>query len=386
METTDRLQEVADELTGIDVHALPDSHLGQLLVAVHRAVALLDAAVARLTAAFDLRRAWAADGSKTAAAWLAHHCHTSRAAARRQVRTARRLRAMPATYVALAAGKIDDQHVQVLGRLADAPHPRIAAAFPGAEPMLVGFAIDLPFEDFEKAVAYWVQHADPDGVEDDAADDEAARHLFASTTLGGNVVINGRLPPVPGAVFTSALARIESELFQADWADAKAVHGPDVRLEHLARTPAQRRADALVEMARRATAMPAGARKPDPLVTVLVGYETFAGRICQLANGTVVTPGQVAPLITQADIERVVFHSPSRVIDVGERTRFFRGGQRRAIEVRDLTCVHPTCDTPADRCEIDHTHPYSRGGPTSQHNGRATCSYHHRIKERERPP
>ena len=48
----------------------------------------------------------------------------------------------------------------------------------------------------------------------------------------------------------------------------------------LRRTPAQRRADALVEMARRSAALREQARPAEPLFTVLVGYETFAGRIC----------------------------------------------------------------------------------------------------------
>ena len=362
------------------MHALSDERLADTLRAVHRARAVLDAAVARLTGVFDLRRAWAADGARTAAAWLAHRCHTSPAATRRQVRIARLLRSMPTTRAALRDGRIDAQHVQVLARLAGSARPHVAARFIADEELLVGFAVDLRFDDFERAVAYWLQQADADGVERDAADEEAARYLHASTTLGGTVVLDGCLPPVAGAVLAEALRRIESELFHEDWADARAEHGEQVRLEHLGRTPAQRRADALVEMAKRAMAAPPGARRPAPLITVLVGYETFRGRICQLANGTAVTPGQVAPLLSEADIERVVFGPPSRVLDIGERTRLFRGALRRAVEVRDQRCDHPTCDEPADRCEIDHIRPYADGGPTVQENGKARCPWHHRHK------
>ena len=38
-------------------------------------------------------------------------------------------------------------------------------------------------------------------------------------------------------------------------------------------------------MARRSGAKPEGARVPEPLFNVFVDYETFAGRICELANG-----------------------------------------------------------------------------------------------------
>ncbi len=63
-----------------------------------------------------------------------------------------------------------------------------------------------------------------------------------------------------------------------------------------------------------------------PLITVLVGYETFAGSICELADGTVIPPSSVLTLLDEADIERIVFDGPSRVIDLGQRTRFFSCG------------------------------------------------------------
>ncbi|MGH9151467.1 MAG: hypothetical protein ACRD03_03465, partial [Acidimicrobiales bacterium] len=80
---------------------------------------------------------------------------------------------------------------------------------------------------------------------------------------------------------------------------------------------------------------PAGGRRPEPLFTVLVGYETFAGPVCELADGAVVSPGTLAGWLGEAWVERVVFEGPSRVIDVGEARRAFAGATRRAVEVRD---------------------------------------------------
>jgi hypothetical protein len=137
-------------------------------------------------------------------------------------------------------------------------------------------------------------------------------------------------------------------------------------------------------MARRATAMPADARLPEPLFTVLVDYETFAGRICQLANGTVVTPGSLVPWLSDAWIERIVFDTPNRVTNVGVRRRLYTGATRRAIEVRDRECFHEYCDLPADLCQIDHIQPYAAGGPTTHGNGRAACGFHNR--QRHQPP
>jgi hypothetical protein len=61
------------------------------------------------------------------------------------------------------------------------------------------------------------------------------------------------------ATVASALGRIEQELFEADWAAARAEHGDAATACHLTRTPSQRRHDALVEMARRAITAPASA-------------------------------------------------------------------------------------------------------------------------------
>ena len=181
-----------------------------------------------------------------------------------------------------------------------------------------------------------------------------------------------------------AVRRIEDELFDSDWAEARARVGEGVSASDLARTPAQRRADAVVEMARRSGAVPPGARLPEPLFTVLVGYETFAGRICELAEGTVVAPGSVVRWLDEAWVERVVFDGPSRVIDVGARRRIFTGATRRAVEVRDQECFHPLCDVAAERCEVDHVEPYSQGGPTIASNGRAACDFHNRQRHRRR--
>src|SRR4029453_10563823 len=112
----------------------------------------------------------------------------------------------------------------------------------------------------------------------------------------------------------------------------------------LDRTPAQRRADALIEMAIRARTAPKDGRRPAPLFSVLVGYETFAGPVLEMFNRTVVTPGTACRWLTEAYVERIVFDTPSRVIDVGAERRFFRGALRRAIEVRDRRCFHPSCD------------------------------------------
>jgi hypothetical protein len=128
--------------------------------------------------------------------------------------------------------------------------------------------------------------------------------------------------------------------------------------------------------------MPASARLPEPLFTVLVGYETFAGRICELAGGTVISPGSLVQWLDEAWVERVVFDGPDRVKNVGVRRRLFSGATRRSVEVRDRECFDEFCEVPAERCEIDHVTPWADGGLTVDDNGRPACGYHNRRRHR----
>jgi hypothetical protein len=173
------------------------------------------------------------------------------------------------------------------------------------------------------------------------------------------------------------LHRIEQQLFEADWAEARAENGPDALPKHLPRTAFQRIADALQIMARQSAAYREGVhRRPRPLITIVAGEDTFA-RTCELADGTVIAPGQVVPYLCEGDIERIVFDGPSRVTDVGVRERFFTGAVRRAIEVRDRHCQHPSgCGVLAEDCEIHHKIRYADGGPTTQDNGQCQCKAH----------
>jgi len=250
--------------------------------------------------------------------------------------------------------------------------------------LLVEQAARLRPRQFAHALAYWRQRADPDGVEDGARAEHGARRLHLSQSLAGGWLLDGAFDPIAGAVLQRTLNDIEDELFAADWAEARARVGEGVGAADLARRPAQRRADAAVEMARRAGAMPPGARLPEPLVTVLVGYETFAGRICELADGTVVSPGSLLRWRDEAWVERVVFDGPDRVKNLGVRRRLFTGATRRAVEVRDRECFHEFCDIPAQDCQIDHVQPYSAGGLTVEGNGRVACGYHNRQRHRRR--
>ena len=170
---------------------------------------------------------------------------------------------------------------------------------------------------------------------------DQAGKLFCSTTTECQVRLDGWLDPIGGAAVTTELRRLTRELVKAD------------RVAGVQRTPAQRRAAALVEMAMRSASTPAGAQRPRPLISVLVGVEAWT-RTCELANGTVVGADQLVPLLRWADIESMLFDTEMRPLATSKRRTF-----------------------------VDHVVPWTDGGPTAAWNGALLCSTHNRRADRQ---
>ncbi len=236
------------------------------------------------------------------------------------------------------------------------------------EAVLVKQAKRLRFEQFVKAVAYWEQFADPDGTEEAAEERRARRDVYLEPSINGMYLGSMTLDPISGSIVAGELGRIEEEFFKADWARARAERDGNPSVDDLWRTPAQRRADALVEMAGRSSLVqPDGVRRPPaPLFSVLVDWPTLAGRVCELAEGIVLSPGELVPWLSMADLERAVME-PSGRVEVSPTQRLFTGGTRRAIELRDRQCVHAFCDTPAVAVPV---RPHLAVGPDrSDHTG-----------------
>jgi hypothetical protein len=224
---------------------------------------------------------------------------------------------------------------------------------------------------------------------------EQARELHLSKTLAGMGRLDGWLDPIGFAEVREALRRIETEMFDADWQLAKASHGSDTTVDRLWRSPAQRRAGALVEMARRSIDAPRDGKRARPLLIVHVDLDTFekataqlvgvappepfgTERLCEIDDGTVISPTQMIELGIVGDVRRLVYESPGVILDYGRKVRLFTGALREAICARDRFCDHPGCEIPARECEIDHVVEWNDGGTTNHRNGRAKCSFHHR--------
>jgi hypothetical protein len=188
---------------------------------------------------------------------------------------AARLTDLPHTEAAWLSGDLAADHVD---RIRAVRNGRTREAHTRDESILVGTATRFRFTKFLGALRHWEQLADPDGTDEAAERRRNRRDAWLVQGYGGTWEGRLHLDPIAGSIVSEELGRIEQALFEADWAEAEARLGRAPTVGELARTSAQRRADAFVEMAARSAACPKGARRPAPLFTVFVGYETADSR------------------------------------------------------------------------------------------------------------
>jgi hypothetical protein len=367
---TGALAAALDELLTLDAHDLGDDELHDAVIDLARQTNRLRAAWCQLISAWDTRQLWADNGSKAPGARLSRETRMRKAAADHLVHQARALTAMPNTAAAFAAGELTSDHIDLLATANTASR---AAAFASDEATLVERCQTPWFNNAVRVVAYWKQRVDAETTENEADRLREGRHAAISTLWRGTVVLDAVFDPIGGAIFEEELHRTCEQLRLQDERDGTI------------RTIQQRRCDALVEMAMRSATAPADGLRPRPLLTITMGIEPF-NRLCHLAAGTVIAPGLVVPLLTDADIERIVYDPPNRRIEASHRPSF-TGAVRRLIEVRDQHCQHDSgCDVQASRCDADHILPRSQGGITCICNGRLLCPAHNRIPQLRDPP
>jgi hypothetical protein len=371
--------EAMDQLVSGDATECRDA---ESIVVLERQLSRLECFVTKSAVAFETEGEWALHGAKTPTAWLSTRTHLPKSEARRQLRRGRALAGLPICAQAWANGDIGGAHLDVLDKVRT---DVTKEAMQRDEALLVEQAKAMKFEAFCGAAAYWAQLADPNGAEESEMERRARRDVFLTSSLDGMWFGQMTFDSISGAIVSEEHQRLERQLFEEDWAKAAAELGHEPRIDQLARTSAQRRADAMVEMATRSKIAPSDGRRPEPLFSVLVGYEAMHGRISELANGQVVPPGSLLPWLDGAYFERAVF-APGRRVEVSVTSRFFTGGTRRAIELRDQECTAEYCDERADQCQIDHIVPFTEGGLTNQENGRAMCGFHNRLRNQRPPP
>jgi hypothetical protein len=355
------LHSTIDRLLAVDPSCLSADELQSLVVGVQAERARLTVAAGDVLAAWEARDAWRADGSLFASRALGRDTHTCERAASHELRRGRMLMEMPGTRAAVLEGRLSIDHVDLFLRYAT---PERWERFLADEAMLVGVceAARL-FSVCRQALRYWAQRVD-DELELQRARPAPSTLSFSRTGDTGEGVLNGVLAPIDAEIVQNELKRLMADIKAEDEAAGRS------------RTKSQRRAAAMVRMAARSiTAQGPSAR---PLFQLLSGDHTTR-RLCELGSGHVVHPDDLEPFIDTAVVESFLFDGPMVVI-AKTNQRTFTGALRKAILVRDRRCTHRSgCATDVRDCDVDHYQPASRGGPTSQFNGRAECHPHNRL-------
>jgi hypothetical protein len=356
------LASAVDELLMLDARSLPGPALAAHLVELHRQINRARAAYLQALEAFDRTGAAVADHGSTAA-WVRAELHTSPAAATRDVHLARDLADwLPATRVALADGELSAEHAQVIASLKSAISFDALAA---AEPHLVEWAARSTPKELRGVVAHVRHSYAPTKMVRDEAEDYAARRLDASTTIHGIGVGSFTLHPHGHETLMTAIHAASRPVVDDD------------------RTPAQRRADALItiaELALNSGQLPVtGGVKPH--VTITTSIDTLTGTpgsaAADYAFGGVTSSEWARRIACDAEISRVVFGSRGEILDSGRASRTFTAAQTRAIVARDQHCIWPGCDTPPGWCQVHHRRHWADGGTTSVDNGVLVCGRHH---------
>jgi len=376
------INEAIREAAAIDPESLTDDELEELVAELQHTKSAFAALTARVTGVWEWRRVWARDGSRSAAAHLAHRANVSRTTASCDITRGRRLRHMPLTDDAFTAGEIEVDRVDVLGRANTA---ELRVLFLRDEQILLEAARTCAWDDFTRVVHIWKDQSEDEIGHNPVRRRWRDRRLSIVSTFEGAIDISGRGPGIEGSIVRNELDLIERQLFEDDLAKARAEHGDDVSLDKLWRDAPQRRFDALVIMATRSSSLPDDVELKRPLVTVVVNHPHFAD-ICRIEETLIdVNPLELQRILGDFDVERIVFGPDARTVEVGRRTRVFRGALRRAIEVRDMHCqLEPTCRRPANHCQVDHTVEFEDGGETTLDNGRLGCGHHNRRKHAEK--
>jgi hypothetical protein len=325
---------------------------------------LYDLFTAKLTTAvgaFNQAEAWRDSGATSMTAWLKHHCRRSGREAKSFSKIARLLDQLPGAAAAYADGRLSTGQIQAIAvNVTD----KTAPLFAEHENDLIPQLVSLPVNGVATVMQAWASAAKD--FLDEKEPPVHERSLHASRTLDGRIEISGSLDPEGGAVLELAL-----RLAQTD----------DVEGEP-PRTPAEKRADALVDMCRqfldRHDEHTGGRNRPH--LNVIVDYDDLIGDgDGELIDGTKLDADTIKRLACDAGIHRIVMKGQSEILDYGRRTRTISQSLWDALVLRDRHCRFPGCDRGPEWCEVHHIPPWSEGGETKLETTLLGCTRHHHV-------
>ena len=333
---------------------------GQQILELLRERDRIDAQIVSLLRQLDDDCEWADDGAVSLFGWLRDVGGRARRDAGRLNDLAAKLGRMPGVEQAWLSGELTSGQVEAVAANVDSS---TAELFAEHEAELVPTLAGLGVVDCERAMRVWRAHAKAvvDGVEPA----ELCRSVHLSETTDGFV---GTMSfDIDGGQYVRTALEV---------AESKDQEGEPRR------TPAQRRADALVDICKEFLDHHTRPTTPRnrPHVSVIVRLEDAeAGGAGRYLDGLPADPAATAALVCDSTLRRIVMDAGSEVLDLGEPTKIIPRGLRDAVIARDHHCRFGQCDRSPRWCDVHHVVWISVGGHTAITNLVVLCRRHHRL-------
>ncbi len=387
---------VGAALAALSSGSLPlftDEELVGTATVLGRVVSQVQAALARVVGEIDDRELGVRRGGSSTTAWVRHALNmTPREARTLSMVGAATHRAMSAVRAAFAAGNLSLGHAAaIVDSVRELPPDVPVEIADRAERDLVDYSARFDPQQLARLGQHILtvlapevgEQRDAERLEREAARARTRRELYLSPDGHGCVVLRGRLTDEAAGVLRAALDPLSAPL-------PVCADGPDLR------TAAQRRADALHELARRAlVATRGGPGHADPntatpgrrggdggsptqlVVTVPLRTLTDGLGYATLPDGNPLGATAARRLACAASLIPAVLGTHGAVLDLGRAQRLFTGARRRALVLRDRGCAFPGCDRPPEWCDAHHILSWLDGGCTDRDNGVLLCEHHH---------
>lgn len=276
-----------------------------------------------------------------------------------------------ATGEALAEARVSYEQAKAISELIDGL-PKIATfeQKDRAEAFLLTQAAKLDARDLKRLAKTIDAYIDPDGTPDreEAARSKRGAHL--KDHHDGTQTLSWTDTDEHIAIAKAAI-------------EALAAPVPAEDGEHDPRPAPVRRADALLDLCRRA--LQAGelgtSRGVRPHLHVTFSAETLLGRPGAphgtTATGEHLSPATIERLSCDADITGILLDGEGVPLKLGRTVRTVTAGQWAALLARDTGCCFPGCTRPASWCHAHHLVHWTKHGPTDLDNLGLFCTIHH---------
>ncbi|MFC5729071.1 MULTISPECIES: HNH endonuclease signature motif containing protein [Nocardioides] len=378
-----------DESDGFDPDYLSTADKQAYLRALLRASHRIQARIMRTLAGGD--DVAEGTGARSAAHWIAweEHVHPGRLVA--DASLARRLRdCYPATWAALAQGRISVEHARVVVEALDALPDQIpgcstfesrTALVTRAEEHLVAQAQLFTPRELKVLGRRILEAVAPDAADavEQALLDKEERQALRETFLelgrrgDGTTQLRGRIPDFEADILRKAFAALTSPRR----GDATHSQSPD------GLTSSERRGRAFCTLIRAlpVDGLPTHGGSPVQIVVTIDNDKLRSGvGAATLDTGERMSATAVRRLACQHSLLPAVLDGAGAVLDLGRAKRFFGPAQRKAHLLTHQTCQAEACDIPAAWCEAHHRRgAWTDGGTTDRADLALLCAFHHHL-------